>query len=325
MSRLSVTGRPERLTPSGRSSGCGYQRYAGPTTGARLAHHLHESNRFSSKTTTRPKLRCHPCPVSPNLDRVGTTAPVDYGGGDMKAKLLTAVAASGLIALGSDLHRRGGGDDQADGHATASRCGSSIDRLQATVTSCNSYVVPATVVSETVTSWSTLGRRRLAAIWRCRSTGRLAAGQLLRSSVTMGPVPLPPASCNTFTSGLCGEGRDVLGSSSPAASSTTRLRLRLLLARAVPYLTAPRSPTVRSDAFTPTANTGRSLEHLGPWSVPDVLVYARQGQESIRRREQRLSPPRPQPRRAYRLGQGRQGRHRRRDQQDGLRAGCPSR
>ena len=128
----------------------------------------------------------------------------------MRAKLLTAVAASGLIALGAASTAGAAVTIGQTGTPTTSRARSSIDRLagdrrpRATPTSC-----PATAVTGTITSWSTPGRRRtrgrsddegLPAAWR-RATS-------FRSSAMTGLVRLTARrSCNTFPASVRGEGR----------------------------------------------------------------------------------------------------------------------
>jgi hypothetical protein len=94
-------------------------------------------------------------------------------------------------------------------------CGNAFDFLQPTVTSGNTYVVPAAggVTSWTVTSWST----------QAGSSAGMLAMKVYRplGGVTYmvvghdGPHALTPSAPNTFTASVAAKAGDVLGGSSP--------------------------------------------------------------------------------------------------------------
>ncbi len=100
---------------------------------------------------------------------------------------------------------------------SAEFCQSTVDRLQPSVTSGNSYVVPATVAAGTITSWSTqamagAGRRLAMKVYRPLGGGTyLVIGH-------DGPHTLNPSALNIFATSVPVRAGDVLGSSTPSAA-----------------------------------------------------------------------------------------------------------
>jgi hypothetical protein len=89
-------------------------------------------------------------------------------------------------------------------------CANNADRLQPTVTSGNSYVVPATVASGVITSWSTealagVGRRLGLKVYR--SLG----GATYQAVGQAGPHGLDPGVPNTFPASVPVKAGDILG------------------------------------------------------------------------------------------------------------------
>jgi hypothetical protein len=93
-----------------------------------------------------------------------------------------------------------------------------LDLVQATVTSGNSYVVPATggIGNWTITSWSTqAGAAGMLAIKAYRPLG----GPTYRVVGHDGPHPLTPSTLNTFPASVAVKAGDMLGISGPAGSN----------------------------------------------------------------------------------------------------------
>jgi hypothetical protein len=100
---------------------------------------------------------------------------------------------------------------------SAEFCQPSRDRLQPTVTSGNSYVVPATVAAGAITSWATeamAGAGRMLAMKVYRPLG----GASYMVVGHDGPHSLSPGTLNTFPTSVPVKAGDVLGSSTPAAA-----------------------------------------------------------------------------------------------------------
>jgi hypothetical protein len=96
-------------------------------------------------------------------------------------------------------------------------CADGADRLQPTVTSGNSYVVPSTVVLGTIRAWSTeafAGAGQMLAMKVYRPLG----GPTYRVVGHDGPHTLSPSTLNTFPASAAVKTGDVLGISSPAGS-----------------------------------------------------------------------------------------------------------
>jgi Ca2+-binding RTX toxin-like protein len=98
-------------------------------------------------------------------------------------------------------------------------CFSGNDRLQPTVTSGNAYVVPPTVVTGTITSWSTeasAGAGQALTLKVFRPLG----GATYRVVGHDGPRALSAGTLNTFPASVPVKAGDVLGSAIPAAEPT---------------------------------------------------------------------------------------------------------
>lgn len=95
-------------------------------------------------------------------------------------------------------------------------CTNNADQLQATVTSGNAYVVPATVPNWTITSWSTqtgAGAGQMLAMKAYRPLG----GATYMVVGHDGPHPLAENTLNTFPASVPVKAGDVLGLSTPPA------------------------------------------------------------------------------------------------------------
>jgi hypothetical protein len=98
-------------------------------------------------------------------------------------------------------------------------CTNGVDRLQPTVISGNSYVVPATVATGTITSWSTealAGAGQMLALKVYRPIG----GATYTVVGHDGPRLLSSGILNTFPASLAVKAGDVLGNSVPAAGGS---------------------------------------------------------------------------------------------------------
>ncbi len=98
-----------------------------------------------------------------------------------------------------------------------SSCADGADRLQPTVTSGNSYIVPSTVVVGTITSWSTeafAGAGQMLAMKVYEPLG----GAAYRVVGHDGPRALTESTLNTFSTSLPVKAGEILGTSTPTPS-----------------------------------------------------------------------------------------------------------
>jgi hypothetical protein len=96
----------------------------------------------------------------------------------------------------------------------AGLCGDGTDRLQPTVTSGNSYVVPSTIATGRITSWSTeslAGANQMLAM----KVYHLVSGSTYRVEGHDGPHELVASSLNTFQASVPVKAGDILGTSTP--------------------------------------------------------------------------------------------------------------
>lgn len=135
---------------------------------------------------------------------IGRRFRIAMAGGAVLVLTLAATPARAAVAIGQTA-------------PSAEFCQSTVDRLQPSVTSGSSYVVPATVTAGTITSWSTqamagVGRRLAMKVFRPLGGGTyMVVGN-------DGPHTLNPSALNTFATSVPVRAGDVLGSSTPAAA-----------------------------------------------------------------------------------------------------------